>query len=105
MRFRVRMQLAEALGSVNRWYCSQAYGRPIDDPELLLTYFIKSGGAADFAARYEEAMGALNRWYCSEYYRREIDHPEILWAYYRTKGDGSFAVDESECRDSELVTF
>jgi hypothetical protein len=82
MHFRVRVQVAEALGPVNRWYCSQAYGRPVDDPQLLLTYFIKSGGAANFADRYAQAMGPINRWYCSEYYRREVRDDETLWNYY-----------------------
>jgi hypothetical protein len=78
--------LAEAFGPVNRWYCSQAYGRPVDNPELLLTYFIKSGGAADFAVRYGEAMGPLNRWYCSEFHGRDIRGPETLWNYYLNSG-------------------
>jgi hypothetical protein len=82
MNVRCRIQVVEALGPVNRWYCSQAYCRPVNDPELLLTYFIKSGGAEDFAVRYEDAMGPLNRWYCSEYYGREIRDPETLWNYY-----------------------
>jgi len=82
VRHRVRLQLAEALGPVNRWYCSQAFGKPINNDELLLAYFIKSGGATDFAIRYKNAMGPENRWYCSEYYRREIRDPEILWNYY-----------------------
>ena len=82
MHCRVRLQLAEALGPVNRWYCSQAHGREIDHPELLLNYFIKSGGAEDFAIRYEQAMGEENRWYCSQFHGREIHDPEILWNYY-----------------------
>jgi hypothetical protein len=81
-RDRVRLQLAEAMGPVNRWYCSQAYGEPINDPEILLAYFIKSGGATDFAVRYKNAMGPENRWYCSEYHRREIHDAETLWNYY-----------------------
>jgi hypothetical protein len=79
---RVCLQLAEAAGPVNRWYCSQAYGQPVNDRELLLSYFIKSGGAADFAARFAEAMGPLNRWYCSEYYGRDVRDPLVLWDYY-----------------------
>jgi hypothetical protein len=79
---RVWLQMAEAFGPVNRWYCSQAYGSPVRDRELLLAYFIKSGGAADFARRYEQAMGSLNRWYCSEYYGRDIRDPQMLWDYY-----------------------
>jgi len=82
MHFRVRVQVAEALGPLNRWYCSQAYGRPVDDPELLLIYFIKSGGAGDFADRYAQAMGPINRWYCSEFYRHEVRDDETLWNYY-----------------------
>ncbi|HEY8750459.1 MAG TPA: hypothetical protein VIM11_20915 [Tepidisphaeraceae bacterium] len=82
MNLRVRLQLAEAFGVVNRWFCSEAYCRPIEDKELLLTYYIKSGGARDFADRYEEAMGTLNRWYCSEFYRRDIQDPYILWDYF-----------------------
>ena len=82
MSFRLRKQLDEAFGPVNRWYCAQAYGRPVNEPELLLIYFIKSGGAADFASRYDDAMGPLNRWYCSEFYGRDIGDPEALWNYY-----------------------
>lgn len=80
------MQLAEALGPDNRWFCAQALGKTVDDPETLLKYFIKSGGAEDFAARFDEAMGPLNRWYCSEHYECEISSPEILWKYYISRG-------------------
>lgn len=86
MCFRVRKQLAEAFGPVNRWYCSQAYGRPVDDLETLLIYFIKSGGAADFGARYARAMGPQNRWYCSEFHGRDVSDPETLWNYYVAAG-------------------
>jgi hypothetical protein len=82
MNFRVQVQLDEAFGSLNRWYCSQAHRRKIDDKELLLRYFINSGGADDFADRYEQAMGAMNRWFCSEFYGRDIRDEEILWNYY-----------------------
>jgi hypothetical protein len=82
MELRVRLQLAEALGSNNRWFCSEFYGRKIEDPELLLCYFIRSGGARDFCRRFNEAMGRENRWYCSEFYRRDIRDPEVLWEYY-----------------------
>jgi hypothetical protein len=88
MNFRVRLQLAEVFGPENRWFCSEAYGRKVDDGELLLKYYIKSGGAADFAARYDEAMGMLNRWYCSEFYGREIHDPRILWEYYMRHAPG-----------------
>jgi hypothetical protein len=86
MCFRLRMQLAEALGQTNRWYCSQSHGRMIDDPELLLIYFIRSGGAADFSRRFDLAMGPDNRWYCSEFHRKDIRDPEILWTYFMTYG-------------------
>jgi hypothetical protein len=82
MNFRVRLQLADAFGPVNRWFCSQAYGREIHDKELLLTYYIKSGGAADFAKKYDHAVGGLNRWYCSEFYRTDVRDPRTLWEYY-----------------------
>ena len=82
MNFRLWLQLAEAFGPINRWFCSEAYGREIDDQELLLIYYIRSGGAADFARRYDQAMDLLNRWYCSEYYCRDIRDPHILWEYY-----------------------
>lgn len=82
MELRVELQLAEALGPINRWFCSEAHGRAVDDQELLLVYYIRSGGAADFARRYDQAMSTLNRWYCSEFYRREIRDPKTLWDYY-----------------------
>lgn len=82
MHFRLRLQLAEALGPVNRWYCSQFCRREVVDPDELWTYFIKSGGAADFARRYSAAMSADNRWYCSQHYRRDVREPQILWEYY-----------------------
>lgn len=82
MEFRLWLQLDEAFGPINRWFCSEAYGREIEDRQLLLTYYIKSGGAEDFARRYDQAMGPMNRWYCSEFYRREIRDPEILWEYF-----------------------
>ena len=52
------------------------------DPEVLVCYYVKSGGAADFARRFEEAMGDDNRYFCSEFYNREIWDPEVLWEYY-----------------------
>ena len=92
MHFRVRVQVAEALGQVNRWYCSQAYGRTVDDPHVLLTYFIRSGGAANFAERYAQAMDPVNRWYCSQFYGHEITDPDELLEYYIKHGGAeSFA--------------
>src|SRR4051812_16880094 len=82
MRVRARMQMGEALGAVNRWYCAQGYGREVQEDELLIRYFIRSGGAADFARRWGEAMGIENRWYCSEFYQRDVREAEVLWRYY-----------------------
>jgi hypothetical protein len=79
---RVRMQETEVLGQDNRWYCSQAYCRCVAEPDLLWTYFIKSGGAADFAKRWNEAMGPVNQWFCSEFYRRHVTDAQLLWDYY-----------------------
>jgi hypothetical protein len=106
MEFRGRLQLAEALGATNRWFCSQAHGRRVEDRELLISYYIKSGGALDFALRFEEAMGDANRWYCSQFYGRDIRDPATLWDYYtnyaptRATGDGSR--EESEESAGEL---
>ena len=82
IHFRMRLQRAEACGSVNRWFCSKAHGCQVNDEETLVRYYIKSGGAANFARRFGEAMGRENRWYCSEFYGREISDPETLWDYY-----------------------
>ena len=83
MEFRLWLQLTEALGPDNRWFCSQFYRQEVRDPEKLIRYYIEKGGAVDFARRYNQAMGELNRWYCSEFYRREISDPRILWEYYK----------------------
>lgn len=82
MKFRARKQRDEARGPVNTWYCSQYHCRHIQDEEILMTYFIRSGGAADFARRYAEAMGDDNRWFCSQFHGREIREYELLWNYY-----------------------
>ena len=82
MKYRVQLQLAEAFGPDNRWYCSKAHGYPVTDETTLLTYFIKNGGADDFSNRFDAAMGAENRWYCSEFYGREIQDEETLWGYF-----------------------
>ena len=47
----VRLQLEEALGPVNRWYCSEFYRHEVTDPNLLVEYYIKHGGAEQFARR------------------------------------------------------
>lgn len=45
-------QVAEALGEVNKYYCSQFYGREVKDVETLLRYYIQHGGAKDFRDRH-----------------------------------------------------
>jgi hypothetical protein len=45
-------QRREALGPVNKWYCSQFYGYEVHDPETLLAYYIKHGGASHFAQEH-----------------------------------------------------
>lgn len=102
MDFRFKLQLAEARGALNRWYCSQCHCRQIDDDEMLMRYYIKSGGAKDFARRYEEAMGMLNKWYCSEFYGRAIGDPEILWDYYMSHAAGKGLPTAQEEREAEL---
>ena len=41
-------QVREALDPVNRWYCSQYFGYKVEDPEILLAYYIKHGGAEHY---------------------------------------------------------
>lgn len=45
-------QLKEALGEVNKYYCSQFYGYEVADPEVLLRYYILHGGAKGFRDRH-----------------------------------------------------
>ncbi len=82
MHFRLRMQLLEVLSPENRWFCSLAHHRKIDEPELLWIHFVRSGGAVDFARRFQEAMSSDNRWYCAQFYDREIKDEQMLWDYY-----------------------
>jgi len=44
----LQRQIEAAFGPENRWYCSEFYGREITDPDVLLEYFIKHGGADFF---------------------------------------------------------
>lgn len=85
MDHRIRAQIEEACGPLNRYYCSLSSGYPVTDREALLCYFIRSGGAADFAIRYRQAMGDNNRWYCAEYYGYKVTDPEMLWDYYNDR--------------------
>ena len=89
MHIRVQLQLAEALGEVNRWFCSQFYNREITDPEILLEYFVRSGGAASFATRFLQAFSDTNRWFCSEHYGFEVTDPQMLWDYYMEHRGGN----------------
>jgi hypothetical protein len=41
-------QRREALGPVNKWFCSQFHGYEVTDPECLIAYYIKHGGAKHF---------------------------------------------------------
>ena len=87
MTHRVKAQLAEALGPVNRFYCAKHFSRAFDernyqDCETLWRYFIDHGGADDFAKRWDEAMGDENRWFCSQFYHHDVRDEEILWDYF-----------------------
>jgi hypothetical protein len=101
MSFRARMQLAEALGKDNRWFCSQFYGREIDDPDTLLHYFINRGGAIDFARRFKEAMGDVNKWYCSEHFNKPVTDLPTLWKYYMSRHP---AAARGECISAQAIT-
>ena len=82
MRFRAQLQIEEALGETNRYFCCKAYNQEVRDDELLVRYYIESGGAEDFERRFRHAMSNENRWYCSEFYLREVSDPWLLWHYY-----------------------
>lgn len=47
----LQTQIQEALDPVNRWYCSQYYGFEVTEPNILLAYYIKHGGAKHFRDR------------------------------------------------------
>lgn len=79
---RLRRQVEEALGPINKWYCSQRMGYEVKDPNKLMEYYIKSGAAARFAEWYDEATGPANRWYCSEYFGYPIEDIDVLIDYY-----------------------
>ena len=70
---RTLAQLAEALGSLNKYYCSQRLCCEVSDPNTLIKYFVLSGGAEDFARRWDEATGEVNKYFCSEFYRQPIE--------------------------------
>lgn len=97
MECRCHIQFTEAFGPTNRWFCSEYHGKKIEDRETLLTYYIKSGGAEDFAQRFEQAMGEKNRWFCAEFYGREINDPEILWEYYIEHAAANSCLSNTRC--------
>ena len=47
----VKHEVQEALGPDNKWYCSNKYGYEVTDPDKLLTYYIKAGGAKNYRDR------------------------------------------------------
>jgi hypothetical protein len=47
----INAQIKEALGDVNKYYCSIYYGYEVTDKETLLRYYIKHGGAKGFRER------------------------------------------------------
>ena len=49
----VRRQLEEAFGPENRWFCSEHYCCEVNEPDLLLEYYIKHGGAAHFRSKQQ----------------------------------------------------
>jgi hypothetical protein len=40
--------MKEALGPDNKYFCSKFYNRDVTDPEILLAYYIKYGGAEGY---------------------------------------------------------
>jgi hypothetical protein len=51
----VAHEVQEALGAVNKWYCSKYYGYDVTDPDTLVAYYIKNGGAQ----HYRESLVAI----------------------------------------------
>ena len=54
-------QRRDALGSVNKWYCSQFHGYEVTDPEVLLAYYIRHGGALHFRRQHEQVTMATHQ--------------------------------------------
>ena len=55
----LKQQLWEALGPVNKWYCSQYHGYEVTSPDQLLAYYIKHGGARQFRQRHADELPEL----------------------------------------------
>ena len=58
----VRMQLEEALGPVNRWYCSQRHGYDVRDPDKLVEHYVRNGGAESFSRRFRIPVPSEHQW-------------------------------------------
>jgi hypothetical protein len=58
LKQRLQRQIDAALSPENRWYCAEFYGCEITDPDTLMEYFIKHGGAEAFREA-EERYGAV----------------------------------------------
>ena len=44
----LKNQFKEAMSEKNRYYCCQYYKQEITNPEILLRYYIKFGGAENY---------------------------------------------------------
>ena len=82
MDFRTWLQITEALGPVNRWYCCERIQIAFLSPDKLMEHYIRFGGARDFAFRFSGAMSELNRWYCSEFHHRDVRDQRMLFKYF-----------------------
>ena len=51
-------QMREAASAENKWYCSQHYGYEVNDPKVLLEYYIRHGGTLQFALLHQKELVA-----------------------------------------------
>lgn len=61
-----QMQMAEALGDVNRYFFWQKYGRSGNDEELM-RYYCQCGGASGFAKRNAKLRDEEKKPPCRKY--------------------------------------
>jgi hypothetical protein len=61
LKDRILRQVQDALGPVNRWYCSEYHGYEVTDAEQLLEYYIKHGGAERFAKACQVSGDSVHR--------------------------------------------
>ena len=54
----LRGQVHEACSPENKWFCSQHYGYEVNDPKVLLEYYIKHGGTQQFAEVHRSELDA-----------------------------------------------